>query len=218
MSVVLTTLRAALFTSILSLLIGITNVSGTPLFVAFLAALFALRMLEVYVAGAPTQIVGGDLKSDDQSRITTWIIGTCFLTNMVTPILQYRYTMPSPGVAWWNWIGLLVMMAGSALRIWSMRVAGESFKEQVTVATKQRLATTGPYAWVRHPAYLGLIISYLGVTMIFSSSLGLAALLIIVVPTIILRIFKEEKILSTHFGEDWRRYTAQAGSMLFPGL
>jgi protein-S-isoprenylcysteine O-methyltransferase Ste14 len=184
----------------------------------FLAALFALRILEVHVAGGSTKIVVGDLKSEDQSRLTTWILGATFLTNIIVPIWEYRYPKPIPELPWWGWLGLLIMVAGSALRIWSIRTSGESFKEQVAVATKQRLATTGPYARVRHPAYLGLIISYLGVTMIFSSALGLAALLVLVVPTIVFRIFKEEKILSAHFGEEWRRYTAQTGSMLFPGL
>jgi len=216
MSLVFHALRAGLFIGIILLLIGVTNVGQTPLFMAFLAALVMARFLEL--SGPGKALLATRLADEDKSRITTWIIGATFITNMVVPILHYRYSKPLPEVGWWNWLGLLIMIAGSALRLWSIQVAGESFKAQIAVSAKHRLATSGPYAWVRHPAYLGTIIFYLGVTAIFWSSWGLAALLIVVVPTFVVRLFKEERILEAHFGEEWRRYAAQTGSMLFPGL
>lgn len=216
MTMVLQALRAALFTGIMSLIIGIANVRDTPLFMVVLAALFVLHFLEISSPGA-TSLKSG-LKGEDHSRVTTWIIGASFLTNVVLPILDYRYSTPVPQVAWWNWLGLLALIAGSAMRVWSIRVAGDSFKVQIVVTAKQRLVMSGPYAWVRHPSYLGTVISYLGVATIFSSSWGLATLLIIVVPTLIVRLLKEEKLLAAHFGEEWRRYRAQTESRLIPGL
>jgi protein-S-isoprenylcysteine O-methyltransferase Ste14 len=216
MSVVMATLRAVFLTGILLLVIGVDNVRSAPLFICFLAAFLVLRMVEL--ASPHEKVLQAMVHGEDESRITTWIISAGFVTNIVVPILQYRYTSPQPPLGWISWLGLLAFIAGSALRVWSIRVAGGTFKAQIAVAEKQRLATTGPYAWVRHPSYLGVIIAYAGIAGIFSSSLGLAALLILVTPALIIRLLKEEKILAAHFGEEWQRYAAQTGSMLIPGL
>jgi len=216
MAVVVASVRSVFVTGILLLLIGVTNVQHTPLFVTFLMVFWILRTVEHSSPHATD--LQATIHGEDQSRLTTWIISTSFITNIVIPVLQYRYTSPPPALGWINWLGLLAFIAGTALRIWSIRVAGESFKGQVVVAEKQRLITTGPYAWVRHPAYLGLIIAYAGVAALFSSSLGFAALLVFVIPALIIRLMKEEKILAAHFGDAWQQYTAQTGSLLIPGL
>jgi len=216
MSVVIATVRAAFLTGILLLLIGVDNVRPAPLFITFLAAFLVLRIVEI--ASPHEKVLQASVHGEDESRITTWIISASFITNIVVPILQYRYTSPQPALGWMSWLGLLAFIAGSALRMWSFRVADGSFKAQIAVAEKQRLATTGPYAWVRHPAYLGVIIAYAGIAGIFSSSIGIAALLALVMPALIIRLLKEEKILAASFGEEWQHYTSQTGSMLMPGL
>jgi protein-S-isoprenylcysteine O-methyltransferase Ste14 len=217
MAAVASVFRAALYTVIIAVwCIGVNLVRDTTLFQVFLFAFFVLRVAEYFFSGRDSS--KRSLKGEDHSRVTTWIIGASFITNVVVPILQYRYTKPLPEVSEWSWAGLLLFIAGMALRVWSIRVAGEAFKPQIAVTEKQQLATTGPYAWVRHPSYLGLIIAYLGMAAIFSSSWALAALLILVVPAIIVRLLKEEQILAAHFGEEWKRYTAQTHSLLIPGL
>lgn len=225
MTKVFATFRAVFVTGILLLLIGVVNVQQTPLLVAFLAAFLVLHALEFSARargdvtydeeGKPAKIHS---KSEDQSRFTTWIVSTSFITNIVIPILQYRYTSPLAAVGWLNWLGLFVFVAGTMLRIWSIRVADDAFLTQVAVEKKHRLVTAGPYTWVRHPAYLGLIIAYTGIAGIFSSAWGLALLLIVIIPTLVVRLLKEEKILAKHFGEEWRQYTTQTHSLLIPGL
>jgi len=216
MTKVFATFRAAVVTGILLLLIGVVNVRQTPLFIAFLAAFLVLRVVES--ASPHEKVLQAAIYGKDESRITTWIVSISFITNMVVPILQYRYTSPPQTIGWMSWLGLFAFIAGSALRLWSFHVAGGAFKAQIAVGEKQRLATTGPFAWVRHPSYLGVIIAFAGVVGIFSSSMGLAALLILVIPALIIRLLKEEKILAAHFGDEWQRYTTQTSSMLIPGL
>jgi protein-S-isoprenylcysteine O-methyltransferase Ste14 len=216
MTVIVAAGRAAFLTGILLLLIGVINVSQSILFITFLAVFLILRTIES--ASPHEKVLQASVHGEDESRITTWIVSVSFITNIVVPILQYRYTSPPPAIGWVNWLGLFAFIAGSALRLWSFHVAGGAFKAQIEVGEKQRLATTGPYAWVRHPSYLGVIIAYAGIAGTFSSTLGLIALLVLVMPALIIRLLKEEKILAAHFGEEWQRYTAQTGSMLVPGL
>jgi hypothetical protein len=53
---------------------------------------------------------------------------------------------------WSFWIGMPLVALGTAVRMWA---AGVIFKNQV-------LATTGPYAYVRHPLYVGNILVLAG--------------------------------------------------------
>lgn len=216
MTVIVAAARAAFLTGILLLLIGVINVQHSTLFIAFLGAFLVLHTVES--ASPHEKVLQATIHGEDESRVTTWIVSVSFITNIVVPILQYRYTLPLQAIGWMNWLGLFAFVAGSVLRLWSFRVAGGSFKAQIAVAEKQQLATTGPYAWVRHPSYLGVIIAYAGIAGIFSSTLGLITLLVLVMPALIIRLLKEEKILAAHFGEEWQCYTAQTGSMLVPGL
>jgi len=216
MTKVFAAVRAAFLTGILLLLIGVINVNQSLLFMTFLGAFLILHTVES--ASPHEKVLQATVHGEDESRLTTWIVSVSFITNIVVPILQYRYTSPPQTIGWMSWLGLFAFIAGSALRLWSFRVAGGAFKAQIEVGEKQRLATTGPYAFVRHPSYLGVIIAYAGIAGIFSSSLGLAALLILIIPALVIRLLKEEKILAAHYGDEWQSYTSQTGSMLIPGL
>jgi len=60
-------------------------------------------------------------------------------------------------------IGILLIIAGEFLRIWSVAYAGRETRERTILAS--RLVTRGPYAYLRNPIYLGNLIIYTGVTI-----------------------------------------------------
>jgi protein-S-isoprenylcysteine O-methyltransferase Ste14 len=222
-------LRAVLFTTILALLIGINNIRNSPALWAFLAAIFFARSAEIF-SPAANQLKKYK-KDEDQSRWTTLVIALSFLTNAILPILEYRYGLgnlatffvgkydhQAPPPEWWNWLGVLLLAAGSALRLWAIHQAGASFLPHVKADPKLKLITGGPYVYVRHPSYLGTFCSYLGIAIIFSSLIGAIALLVMVTPAMILRIAKEEQLLANRHGEGWRKYQSGTPWRLIPGL
>jgi protein-S-isoprenylcysteine O-methyltransferase Ste14 len=74
--------------------------------------------------------------------------------------------------------------------------------------------TSGPYAVVRHPIYLGLIDFTIGSALYWNDvSLLVVALLFVVWFTAQIRI--EERLFSTHFGSEWEDYRARTPA-LFP--
>ena len=79
-----------------------------------------------------------------------------------------------------------------------------------------RLVTDGVYAVIRHPSYLGLLISSLGWALVFRSAVGvvLAALMI---PPLLARIRAEEKLLRSHFGAKYEIYSSRT-ARLVPGV
>lgn len=220
-----------LTTIFLALIIGIENVQRTPLLWAFLTVIFISRFLEAYSPAA--HLMRSYRKDEDQSRWTTWVIGFGFITNMVFPMWEYRhgvqifinFILPTinfsgretpPPTQWWNWLGLLFLIGGSIMRLWAIKQAGTSFVPHVKVDSKLKLVSNGPYAYMRHPSYLGTVCSYLGIAMIFNSVIGSLALVVLVIPALLLRIAKEEQLLSNRFGDGWRKYQSQTPWRLIP--
>jgi phosphonate transport system substrate-binding protein len=70
------------------------------------------------------------------------------------------------------WAGVVLAAAGLVLRAWGMRTLGEAYSRTLRTTTAQRLVTTGPYRWVRHPGYLGSVSVWVGASLAFHSWLS----------------------------------------------
>jgi protein-S-isoprenylcysteine O-methyltransferase Ste14 len=218
MNSILSFLRFTIYSIIFALLLGIKNLQSTPLLWGFLGVIAAMRLAEAFTPAATA--LRHYRREDDQSRWTTWVIGISFFTNVIAPMLEYRYKLwpDLPATQWWNWVGLLLLLAGSVARLWAIRQAGEAFIPHVNVDSKLKLITAGPYALVRHPSYLGTFVSYLGIAILFNSIIGAVALVALVIPAIVLRIAKEEELLAKRFGEVWKKYQSQTPARLIPNV
>ena len=114
-------------------------------------------------------------------------------------------------------VGLVAGWGGIALRLWSVRTLGRSFQRVVTVNEGQEVVSSGPYRYVRHPSYTGVLLGFLGVGILIAnwgSILALAAL-----PAIgyVRRISVEEEALRRSLGEVYAAY-ADGKPRLVPGL
>jgi len=69
-----------------------------------------------------------------------------------------------------------------------------------------RLKTDGPYAVVRHPMYLGIVLFNAGATLAFESVLLLVATALVIVPLTEIRIGYEERVLREAFGDRYTSY------------
>lgn len=114
-------------------------------------------------------------------------------------------------------VGLVLMWLGIALRQWAVWTLGRFFTVVVRVTDEQTVVDRGPYAWVRHPSYTGLLLTLLGLGLALGNWLSVLAL--VVVPTIglVVRIRVEERALLTALGEPYRAY-AEHRRRLLPGV
>jgi len=115
-----------------------------------------------------------------------------------------------------RWLGVALFALRGALRRWPVFVLGDRFSGLVAIQAGHRLVTSGVYGVIRHPSYLGLLISSLGWGLAFRSGIGvlLAALR---VPPLLARIEAEERLLQSEFGAEYDAYRART-SRLVPGL
>ena len=112
-------------------------------------------------------------------------------------------------------IGLVLMAAGIAIRWWAIIVLGRFFTVDVRVQSDQTVIDRGPYGWVRHPSYSGLIVFFAGLGLALGNWLSLALLVVVPAAGLAVRIHAEERALLASLGEPYRQFCASR-PRLFP--
>jgi protein-S-isoprenylcysteine O-methyltransferase Ste14 len=115
-----------------------------------------------------------------------------------------------------RWLGVALFAAGGALRLWPVHVLGHRFSGLVAIQPGHALVTDGIYGVIRHPSYLGLLLSSLGWGLAFRSTVGVV-LTALLLPPLFARIRAEERLLRSQFGVEYENYCART-SRLLPGL
>lgn len=102
-------------------------------------------------------------------------------------------------------VGLLFTLAGAALAIWARIALGTNWSGLVTVKENHALITNGPYTWVRHPIYSGLLFALLGTAMVQGKVIYLIVILLAAL-ALWAELRTEERFMFETFGEDYRSY------------
>jgi protein-S-isoprenylcysteine O-methyltransferase Ste14 len=119
-------------------------------------------------------------------------------------------------VPWWvSVIAEIVMIGGYAMAFAVLR-ANHYAGATIGVAAEQKVITSGPYAWVRHPMYSGIGLSVLATPPALGSWLGLifAAGMIAM---FVIRLLDEEKLLRAEL-PGYADYCAHVKWRLAPGV
>jgi protein-S-isoprenylcysteine O-methyltransferase Ste14 len=116
-----------------------------------------------------------------------------------------------------RWAGVVLFAAGCALRVWPVFILGRRFSALVAIQPGHELVTSGPYAVVRHPSYLGGLIALVGWVLVFRSAAGLLLLLPPWMGTVA-RVKAEEQLLAEEFGQAHAAYRRATPWRLVPGV
>ena len=123
-----------------------------------------------------------------------------------------------PGPSWaWVTAGLVVAWAGIALRGWSLLTMGTEFRRTLVEGGDRRLVTDGPFRFVRHPSYTGVLLAVGGLGLALDDRVALLALAILPAIGYVIRIRAEELELRRTFGEAYEAY-ADGKARLVPGI
>jgi protein-S-isoprenylcysteine O-methyltransferase Ste14 len=105
--------------------------------------------------------------------------------------------------------GLVVTWSGLAIRVWAIAVLGRSFRTTVEVDREQAVIQTGPYGWVRHPSYTGLLLIAAGFGLATGYWLAIIVCIAVPLPALLWRIRVEEAELTRVLGDRYRAYQAR---------
>lgn len=71
----------------------------------------------------------------------------------------------SPGAPIHYWPGLALFLTGEALRIWCILALGSWWNARARVDPELAVVSHGPYRWIRHPNYLGVLLEFVGLAL-----------------------------------------------------
>jgi protein-S-isoprenylcysteine O-methyltransferase Ste14 len=190
-------------------------------FTAFFShpALIALAIATVVLTVAALFSSGNMSSGEHEDRGNRWVL---VMFGVLTILIAYlpAYTDRKGFCTFdWEpirWVGIVLFVAGSVLRLWPLFVLGRRFSGLVAIQTDHTLVTTGIYSVIRNPSYLGLLVSTLGWALAFRSGIGVL-LMVLCIPPLIARMGAEEKLLRAQFGSEYDAYRADT-SRLIPGL
>lgn len=111
--------------------------------------------------------------------------------------------------------GLALVIAGVVFNIYGRVLLKSSWANQIRIYEGQRLLTSGPFAFVRHPLYASLIWIFVGGSLIYANPLSLLMTLGVFAPMMYVRAKKEDSLLLEAFGEEFEEYRNRTG-MFFP--
>ena len=180
---------------------------GGPAYANIFWTTYGLWVVLEMIGAFTTSLSQRGRKSRDKgsSRVLvllTWIaIGLDFT-------LSFQF--PQAAISWKRtsvfFIGIAFMLAGMALRFYSMSVLGRSFSYYIAVHSEQTVLEVGPYRYVRHPSYTGALMIFVGLGLALGNWAGLFALLACIGAAYAYRISVEESALAGALGEPYQQY------------
>jgi len=113
--------------------------------------------------------------------------------------------------------GLVVIGAGQLLRWWAIATLGRLFTVNVAIRTDHRLIDSGPYRYVRHPAYTAVLLVHLGTGLCMGNALSLIEMTVPLLATLVYRMRVEEQVLVAGLGTAYSDYMSRT-KRLIPGI
>jgi protein-S-isoprenylcysteine O-methyltransferase len=141
------------------------------------------------------------------------------------PIVIGSYLMVSDNLPRWSrWrlipdnpsvevLAVLLTAVGIALAIWARFYLGDNWSGAVSIKIAHQLVRTGPYAWVRHPIYSGIIVAIFGTSLLKGRVAGAVATALFWLGFWIKSRMEEQFMVKT-FGEEYVEYRRGTGALI----
>lgn len=105
--------------------------------------------------------------------------------------LDSLWTIPSI----FHFFGFGLLICGICIRFWAIQSLGKYYSHIVRTVSHHKIIDKGPYRFLRHPAYAGMIMAFCGICAFYCNIVSVLIFLLLLQPSVILRIWIEEKAL-----------------------
>jgi protein-S-isoprenylcysteine O-methyltransferase Ste14 len=103
---------------------------------------------------------------------------------------------------------------GFAIAFTALFTLKRFYASTLVARVDHQLITHGIYRFVRHPAYLGVLLVCVVALPVYSSSAWGFLVLSLLIPIFLGRIRMEERLLIEHFGDEYREYEASTRKLI----
>ncbi len=171
--------------------------------------------MSIYLLQHSPELLERRLKTGEKEAEQKTIIklaSLLFILVLVLPGLDQRFG--------WSTVSTSVVFIADILAVMGYGVVSLVFRENqfasrtIQVESNQKVISTGPYALVRHPMYLGVLVLYLATPLALGSLWGLIPA-ILLVAVLAARILNEEKFLLKEL-DGYDLYTEKVNRRLIP--
>jgi protein-S-isoprenylcysteine O-methyltransferase Ste14 len=120
-----------------------------------------------------------------------------------------------PGLPPVGWIGAILGASGLALRMWAVLTLKHRYTRTLLIQDDHSIERGGPYRFVRHPGYLGSLLTLNGVALASGNEVTLFASLLATFAAYGYRVKVEDEMLVRELGPEYAEYRKQVGA-IFP--
>jgi protein-S-isoprenylcysteine O-methyltransferase Ste14 len=188
---------------------GVSRFFSYPPLIAISVVTIALGVASLFSEGH----IGSGVREDRSNRWVVAALGVLGIIDAYLPAYTDRIDFLTFGGEGVRWLGFLLYTVGGVLRLAPVFVLGHRFSGLVAIQPEHRLMTSGLYAVIRHPSYLGLFVLSLGWGLAFRSGVGVI-LAVLTLPVVLARINAEERLLSESFGAEYDAYRARTWRLI----
>jgi protein-S-isoprenylcysteine O-methyltransferase Ste14 len=132
---------------------------------------------------------------------------------LVPKVLTRRFVPVHPVLIWF---GTALVAAGLGYAVWARRHLGRNWSSNVVVKEDHALIRTGPYRYVRHPIYTGIILAFFGMALFIGEWRALVGTACVFLSFLIKSRAEEAQMVKVfpEYGE-YRRETAALVPMIY---
>lgn len=112
------------------------------------------------------------------------------------------------------YLGLAMMVAGIAFRFWAVGTLRSFFSYTVQIKKEHHVIESGPYRFVRHPAYAASLLAIVGVGFALQSWPAVLVIGCMFLAAFGYRISVEEKALVSSLGEEYLAYSKRVKRLI----
>jgi len=162
-------------------------------------------------------------------KTTVWQESAVSRSMHIAPLAVAVLLLSLPRFPWWGldghvlpwvpavyWVGAALTALGLLFAVWARRRLGKNWSGTVTVKADHELVTAGPYRYVRHPIYSGVLLGFVGSAIARDEWRGWVAVLL-AAAAFSAKLRLEERQMRHIFGAAYEDYAARV-SALIPGL
>jgi protein-S-isoprenylcysteine O-methyltransferase Ste14 len=107
------------------------------------------------------------------------------------------------------WAAALLCMAGLAVAVWARVILGRNWSGVVTLKEGHELIEHGPYRFVRHPIYTGMLTMFFATALVQGHVAGFAGV-VLLFASFWIKLGREEKLMLQQFPERYATYQDRA--------
>ena len=111
------------------------------------------------------------------------------------------------------WLCVMATILGLLFAVWARLILGSNWSGTVTIKTNHQLIRRGPYRWIRHPIYTGMLAALLATAMIQGLLSGIIGFVLVLL-ALFRKARREESFLSQEFGEGFMEHRQHTGMFL----